>query len=86
MYKVHVRPIVWKDLKPLPQALKARLINQMTKLEKEPRPSGCKKLAGMESAWRVRIGDYRILYTIHDTERTVTVYRVRHRKDVYRAR
>ena len=86
MYKVLVRPHVWKDLHPVPESLKQRLLGEMTALSKEPRPKGCKKLADSHNSWRVRVGNYRILYIIDDEENQVVVYRVRHRKDVYRPR
>jgi len=53
-------------------------------LEKEPRPHGVKKLSGTKDGYRVRVGDYRILYTIDDRKKIVTVYRIRHRREVYR--
>ena len=49
-----------------------------------PRPPGCKKLKGGEVGWRIRVGDYRILYEIDDTRAVVTVATICHRKDVYR--
>ncbi len=52
-------------------------------LAEDPRPRGCKKLAGREDIWRVRVGDYRVLYQILDDALLVLVVRVRHRKDVY---
>jgi mRNA interferase RelE/StbE len=53
-------------------------------LEKNPRPQGVKKLAGTKDGYRIRIGDYRILYTIDDKKKIVTIYRIRHRREVYR--
>ena len=52
-------------------------------LAEEPRPLGCRKLKGY-LGWRVRVGDYRIVYEIDDASRTVTVLRVGHRKEIYR--
>ena len=50
----------------------------------EPRPSGCKKLKGsLERLWRIRIGDYRVIYSIEDKIEVLDIRRVRHRKDVY---
>jgi mRNA interferase RelE/StbE len=49
-----------------------------------PRPPGSKKLAGSKNEWRIRVGDYRVLYDIADKVRIVRVYRVRHRRDVYK--
>jgi mRNA interferase RelE/StbE len=54
------------------------------KLETEPRPSGTKKLTATTDGYRVRVGDYRILYTIDDRRKIVTIYRIRHRREVYR--
>jgi mRNA interferase RelE/StbE len=52
-------------------------------LQEDPRPPGCRKLAD-HAAWRVRIGDYRIVYEIEDATRTVLVLRIGHRKEIYR--
>ena len=53
-------------------------------LANKPRPPGVKKLSGTTDGYRVRAGDYRILYTIDDRKKIVTVYRIRHRREVYR--
>jgi mRNA interferase RelE/StbE len=53
-------------------------------LETQSRPHGVKKLAGMSDGYRIRSGDYRILFTIDDRKRIVTIYRIRHRREVYR--
>jgi mRNA interferase RelE/StbE len=52
-------------------------------LSENPRPSGCKKLAGVVDAWRIRIGDYRVIYRVDDTASLVTVMVVRHRSRAY---
>ncbi len=56
----------------------------MRRLADEPRPPGCRKLAGYDSVYRVRVGVYRILYEIEDRRVTVIVLKIGHRKDVYR--
>jgi mRNA interferase RelE/StbE len=53
-------------------------------LSKEPRPSGCKKLQGSENEYRIRIGNYRVIYTVADVVRIVTIIKIAHRKDAYR--
>lgn len=53
-------------------------------LENDPRPQGVKKLTGTKDGYRVRIGDFRILFTIDDSKKIVTVYQIRHRREVYR--
>jgi mRNA interferase RelE/StbE len=52
-------------------------------LNNDPRPSGCQKLSGREG-WRIRVGDYRVIYEIDDSEHSVTVLHIGHRRDVYR--
>jgi len=65
--------------------------NILTRVEKvilgfysNPRPHGVKKLSGGGSRWRIRVGDYRILYEINDSKKLVRIYRIAHRKDVYK--
>lgn len=60
------------------------IVRQITALAAEPRPAGCEKLAGAEDAWRVRQGDCRILCTIEDEARIVDVFKIGHRREVYR--
>ena len=55
-----------------------------TLLADSPRPSGCKKLKGGVKEWRIRIGDYRVIYTIEDARKAVDVTRIAHRKEVYK--
>ncbi|MDQ4076813.1 MAG: type II toxin-antitoxin system RelE/ParE family toxin [Chloroflexota bacterium] len=60
-----------------------RILDALTDLGSEPRPAGTKKLGHLNS-YRIRVGDYRAIYRIDDTNRTVKVWRIGHRKDVYR--
>ena len=59
-----------------------RLKEAIGKLADEPRPPGCRKLTGREG-WRLRVGDYRVIYEVNDREQTVVVLHVGHRRDVY---
>jgi mRNA interferase RelE/StbE len=61
-----------------------RIIPQIKTLAESPRPSGCRKIAGSKNDWRIRIGDYRIIYEIDEKAKAVRVMRVRHRREVYR--
>ena len=61
-----------------------KLLAAIEALADDPRPSGCRKLAGSERTWRIRVGDYRVVYEIEDELLVVLVMRVRHRRDVYR--
>ncbi len=61
-----------------------RVIVAIQSLANNPRPSGCRKLVGSKNDWRIRVGDYRVVYEIADAIRVVRVNRVRHRREVYR--
>ena len=82
-YAVFILRRAQKELAGLPREAFEQTKQCILRLAKEPRPVGCRKLTGREG-WRVRVGDYRIIYEIDDTQRTVTVLHVGHRRDVYR--
>ena len=84
MYRVEIKPTALKELNSLPVHIIKKSVEIIDDFEDHPRPKGCKKLVGSKSSWRVRIGDYRILYEIDDSQKLVTVFRVLHRKEVYR--
>ena len=84
-YRVEIAPRVAKDLSVLPKVDRLRVQAAIEALAGDPRPPGVKKLVG-EDAYRVRVGDYRIIYEIADAVLVVLVVRVRHRKEVYRGR
>ena len=60
----------------------SRVLKTIGKLHDNPRPRGCRKIGPYD--WRVRVGDYRILYEVSDKEAEVVIYRIRHRSEVYR--
>jgi len=68
----------------LPLDIARRVLSKIESLAQEPRPRGCKKLRGPSRLWRVRVGEYRIIYEIDDRQRVVDVVIVRHRREVYR--
>jgi len=78
MYRVEVRSRAEKDIEALPSVLSRRILETIANLGAEPRPVGVQKLAA-DSGYRVRVGDYRIVYEIRDDAQTVTITRVRHR-------
>ena len=82
-YSIVFAKTVRKDFKAIPKADAVRLLDAIHSLAKEPRPSGAKKLTG-EELYRVRVGNYRVLYEIQDAKLIVMVVKVRHRKDIYR--
>ncbi|MFC1611288.1 type II toxin-antitoxin system RelE/ParE family toxin [Myxococcota bacterium] len=83
-YRIEFRPAALRDLESLDKKIQVRLGKKIQKLATNPRPSGVKKLAGEDGFWRVRVGDYRIIYSIEDDRLVVLVIRVRHRREVYR--
>lgn len=72
-----------KQLKKLPASMYKLILTEIQKLEYSPYPFGAKKLESREG-WRIRVGDYRILYTIDKNKKEVTILSVKHRKDAYR--
>jgi mRNA interferase RelE/StbE len=84
VYKVELRRRVWQSLDKLPEKERRVVITALETLEPEPRPRGVEKIRGTE-LWRIRKGDYRVIYYIDDQEQTITVVRIGHRRDVYRS-
>ena len=82
-YIVELKQSARKELERLPNALIARIVAKLESLEENPRPAGCKKLKGGDDEYRVRVGEYRIVYVIDDRKVIVTITRIRHRRDVY---
>jgi mRNA interferase RelE/StbE len=72
-----------KEMEALESAVLNRLFPKIEALAKEPRPAGCRKLQGEEALWRVRVGDYRVIYAVDDRKRVVDVIAVRHRSKAY---
>jgi len=71
-----------KQLRKLDRSIARRITEAMTRLAEQPRPTGCKKLTGLD-AWRIRIGDYRVIYQIFDDRLVILVVRIGHRREVY---
>jgi len=83
-YAIQVKPAFAKDFDALPKDVQRRVTAKIDTLASNPRPSGVEKLAGAEALYRVRVGDYRIVYEIRDAILIVLLVRVRHRREVYR--
>jgi mRNA interferase RelE/StbE len=82
-YELTFKPSVAKDLRDIPGADVQRILARIETLRDDPRPPGCEKLSAQER-YRIRQGNYRILYTVADAELMVEVVKVGHRRDVYR--
>lgn len=83
-YTVRMDSRTCKALARLPGDMHGRIMRKLVALENNPRPVGVEKLSGPEDLYRVRVGDWRIVYAIRDRELVVIVIRVGHRRDVYR--
>jgi len=83
MYRVIVSKTATKELAALPTQAVNRIIPAIKNLAENPRPVGSKKLKGGQDTWRIRIGDYRVVYTVDDKIQIVDVRKVGHRKDIY---
>jgi len=82
-YTVGLKRSAQKEIRALEAGVRGRIFQAVRELTGEPRPVGCRKLVGSENRWRVRVGDYRIIYTINDAERAVEIVAVRHRSKAY---
>jgi len=82
-YRLLIKPSAAKDLEALPQKDRKRAVSKIQRLGRDPRPTGAEKLSGQDK-YRVRQGDYRILYAIDDLSATVLIVKIGHRRDVYR--
>jgi mRNA interferase RelE/StbE len=84
MYRIIIGNSAEKDMDKLPIPALKKVEKAIDHLSIEPRPDGCKKLKGTaEYLWRIRVGDYRVIYSIADKIEVIDIRRVRHRKDVY---
>lgn len=82
-YTITFKKAASKQLRKLPKAVLATVASAVDDLANEPRPDSCKKLKGTDDVYRIRVGDYRVLYTVDDSIITVEVIKVGNRKDVY---
>jgi len=83
-YKVIFKPSVEKDLRSLPQEAVKRILKRIEALKNDPIPRQSVKLSGAEQLWRIRVGEYRVIFGIDKAYLQVVVHHVRHRREVYR--
>jgi mRNA interferase RelE/StbE len=83
-YDVRLVPTARRELLKLPVRIRGRVADAIRTLAADPRPPGCKKLAGIAEYFRIRVGDYRVLYEVREREVLVLVIKIGHRRDVYR--
>jgi mRNA interferase RelE/StbE len=83
-YRIEVKRSAIRELRQLPANIAARIWPHIRALAANPRPRGTTKLSGEVDAYRIRVGDYRVLYEVYDQQRLVSVRQVRHRREAYR--
>jgi len=83
-YQITIRKKALKELELLPKKTNEKIVLVIDALSENPRPQGCKKLKGEEEyLWRIRVGDYRIIYTIEDSIKIIDIRRIGHRRNIY---
>jgi mRNA interferase RelE/StbE len=82
-YSLEIKQFAQKELDALDDAVFARIDRKILTLADNPRPPGCKKLRGYKDQWRIRVGDWRVVYFIDDGAKLVSIMRVAHRREVY---
>lgn len=83
-YEIFWKKTAVKELKSLPKNISSRIISIVEKLKEEPRPEGVIKIEKLTHHYRLRISEYRIIYSIEDNKLIVEIVKIGHRKDVYR--
>lgn len=84
LYRVIIKPSVEKDFRGLPKNILVKVFSAIKNLAEESFPNRVTKLEGTDRTYRIRVGDYRIIYEIEKVEKTITILYVRHRREIYR--
>ncbi len=84
LYKIKWTESATKELKKVQKQIIPKIIQHIEELSNNPRPHGCKKLSGSNSSYRIRIGDYRVIYDVFDHDVLIRIVKVGHRQHVYR--
>lgn len=81
-HRVEFTTAAARQVKKLPRPARDRVLDAIAELRDDPRPHGAKKLVGEQTAWRIRVGDYRVIYDMFDSELLVTVVAAGHRREI----
>jgi len=73
-----------KEIESLDTSVVNRVFSKIENLEENPRPKGCRKIQSQENLWRIRIGEYRVIYAVDDKRRVIDIIAIRHRRDAYK--
>ena len=83
-YRITFARSARRELERLPRVLARRILAKIETLKEDPRPRGCRKIQGPTRLWRIRVGEYRVVYDIDDDQRLVDIVVIRHRSEAYR--
>ena len=83
-YQIEFKSSASKEIEKLPRPMVARVVDAIGALASNPYPQGVKKLSGFDRTYRIRVGDYRVLYSVYENRLVIEIIRIAHRKDVYR--
>ncbi len=83
-YTLQFKPAALRQLEKLPRDVQRRIAAKVERLRDDPFPAGCKKLEGIVDAWRIRVGDYRVVYQVHRGILLILVVTIGDRREVYR--
>ncbi len=83
-YRIEILPAAHRELDALHPLMGRRISRSIDNLSFDPRPRGVRKVRREENSYRLRVGDYRVLYDVYDNEKLVSVYSIRHRREAYR--
>ena len=83
-YRVEIKWTAAREIEALEQRLATRILGTIEGLSSDPRPRGCRKLVGSNNSYRLRVGQYRVVYQVYDADHLITVFAIGHRRDIYR--
>ena len=83
-YEVFIEREVERNIRKIPKELRKGIFSLIIKLKINPRASGIRKITKTQNCYRIRLGDYRIIYEVDDKRRIINIFRIRHRKEAYR--
>jgi len=84
-YRIEFKPSAIKDLRALPSVVQARILKSIEALKQNPLPKGAVKLTGSQNLYRIRVGEYRVIYAVEHSMKLILIHYIRHRREVYRS-
>lgn len=84
VYSIEIKQSAKKELSQIPKAIAEKIVTKIKELSFNPRPNGYRKLAGTEHNYRIRVGDYRVVYAILDQQLIIQIIKLGHRKSIYK--